>query len=349
MSVQQIPTGYIIDDTEVIAVELSNSKGTLVKLFTYGAILNKFIVKNAKGEMQDIVLGFDRIEDYFDQDYLAGYPYLGTIIGRYANRIKNGSFVVDGKNYQVAQNAGKDSLHGGINGFDKKNWDIVDYSEEQNSVTFEYESEAGEENYPGNLVVALTFELTENDELILSYEAECDEATPINLTHHAYFNLSPTGETVEKHKQQIFASNYLEQDDNFSVTGKLMEVKNTAFDFTEAKEIGRDWNADTGYDQTFVLDKIYGDLSLASKTSEAESGLTLSVYTTEPVAHLYTSKYLNVKNGKAGRDYPPYSAFCIETQHHPNAINIAEFPSTVLQPDELYTQTTIFKVALSTS
>ena len=347
MSVQQIPTGKIIDGEEVIAIELTNSKGTYVKIFNYGAIINKFVVKNAKGEKQDIVLGFDTFDEYLDPAYLANGAYLGAVVGRYANRIKNGRFTIDEERYQLAQNAGTDTLHGGIVGFDKKVWDVIELGDgPQSSVTLQYESVDGEENFPGNLIIDLTFELTENDELILSYEAETDKATAINLTHHGYFNLAPEGGNIKHHKQQIFASNYLEQDDNYSVTGKLIPVEGTPLDFTKSKEIGQDWDEKEGYDQTFVLDKIYGDLSLASKTIEEESGLVLSVYTTEPVAHLYTAKYLDVKNGKGGNDYGSYGAFCVETQHHPNAVNIPAFPSTILRPEDLYTQTTIYKVSL---
>lgn len=345
MSIQQIPTGKFINGEEVVAIELTNNKGTYVKLFNYGAIINKFIVKNAKGEMQDIVLGFDTFEQYVDPAYLKDYPYFGTIVGRYANRIKNGKFTIEGNTYQLAQNAGTDTLHGGLVGFDKKVWDVVE--EGESFVTLQYESVDGEENFPGNLIVDLTFELTDNDELILSYEAETDQATAINLTHHGYFNLAPKGGSIENHQQQIFAKNYLEQDDNYSVTGKLIPVAGTPLDFTELKAIGKDWNVEDGYDQTFVLDKIYGDLSLASKTIEKESGLVLSVYTTEPVAHFYTAKYVNVKNGKGGVDYLGSSAFCVETQHHPNGINIPEFPSTILKPEDLYSQTTIYKVSLN--
>ena len=347
MSVQQISTGKFIDGEEVFAIELTNSKGTYVKIFNYGAIINKFIVENIHGDKQDIVLGFDEFEQYTDPDYFVNYPYIGAVIGRYANRIKNGKFSVDGENYQLKLNTDDSTLHGGLVGFDRKVWDIIDLNESQNAVTLEYESLDGEEHFPGNLIVDLTFELTENNELILSYEAETDAATPINLTHHGYFNLSLTGGNVGKHQQQIFASNYLEQDEGYSVTGKLIPVSGTPLDFTSGKEIGKDWNEATGYDQSFVLDKIYGDLSLASKTIEADSGLTLSVYTTEPVAHFYTAKYLEVKNGKGGRDYVGLDAFCVETQHHPNAVNIPEFPTTILQPDDLYTQTTIYKVSLN--
>ncbi|WP_316737243.1 aldose epimerase family protein [Pedobacter aquatilis] len=345
MSIKQIPTGNIINGEEVIAIELTNSKGTYVKIYNYGAIINNFIVKNANGDMQDIVLGFDDFNQYFDEDYLENNPHIGAVIGRYANRIKSASFKIDGETYHLAKNNNSDSLHGGIDGFDKKVWDIVDFDEDNQSVTLQYESVDGEEGFPGNLIVDLTFQLTENNELILSYEAETDKATALNLTHHGYFNLAPNGGKIDKHKQQIFAENYLEQDNNYCVTGKLIPVKGSALDFTELKEIGRDWNAEEGYDQTYVLDKTYGDLSLASKTIEDESGLVLSIYTTEPVAHFYTSKYLKVKNGKGGKDYNGFEAFCVETQHHPNAVNVSEFPSTILYPDDLYTQTTIYKVS----
>ncbi|TDG35707.1 galactose mutarotase [Pedobacter changchengzhani] len=347
MQVKQIPTGIIINDNEVIAIELTNNKGTYVQIFNYGAIINKFIVKNIKNERQDIVLGFDTFEQYLNADYLANYPYLNTVIGRYANRIKGGEFSIADQDYELERNSGNCTLHGGAEGFDRKLWDIVETDNEVNaSVTLQYESVDGEEGFPGDLLVELTFELTDNDELILSYEAETDEDTPINLTHHIYFNLSPNGASVNQHHLQVFAPAYLEQDEDFAVTGKVLPVANTEFDFRTAKEIGKDCNPMEGYDKSFVLNKAYGDLTLASKTSEVESGLMLSVYTTEPVAHIYTGKYLDVKNAKGGKNYEAFDGFCIETQHHPNAVNIPEFPNTVLQPEDLYTQTTIFKVSL---
>lgn len=345
MKTKQINTGKIIDEKEVIAVELSNDKGTLVKIFNYGTIISQFIVKNAKGELQDIVLGFDNFDQYVSDEYLANYPYLGAIIGRYANRIKNGQFSIDGVDYQLAKTNGEDCLHGGKAGFDKKMWDIVNLSDEPNaSVTFQYFSLDGEEGFPGDLAIQLTFELTNNNELILTYQADTDEATPINLTHHSYFNLSPDLSPITKHVHLMNASNYLEQDSNYVVTGKLIPVEGTYHDFRKGKVIDENWNAVEGYDQTYVLDKTYGELTLASKTTEANSGLSLSVYTTEPVAHLYTAKYLNVKNGKGGRDYNEFDAFCVETQHHPNGLNIPHFPTTILRPEEVYGQVTIYKV-----
>jgi aldose 1-epimerase len=343
--ISQVNTGVFVDEKKVIAVQLSNNKGNYVKIFNYGTIIQQFVVKNANGVAQDIVLGFDKFDDYLSPDYLANYPYFGAVIGRYANRIKDGNFTVDGGGYQLPVNAGSCCLHGGLNGFDKKVWDIIEIAETPNAkVTFHYFSLDGEEGFPGDLAVQLSFEFTDHDELILSYQADTDEATPINLTHHSYFNLSLTGNKVMDHVHQMNASHYLEQDGDWAVTGKLLPVEGTIHDFTKARAIGSNWDAAEGYDQTYVLDKEYGALTLASKTTETNSGLSLLVYTTEPVAHLYTGKYLAVKDGKGGREYGAFDAFCVETQHHPNAINIPQFPNTILRPDEIYTQTTIYKI-----
>ncbi len=346
MSAKQTPTKILVDHKEVIAVELTNSKGTYVKLFNYGAIINKFVVINKNGERQDIVLGFDEFEGYISEDYLNNYPYLGAIIGRYANRIKNGEYTIDGMTYQLPKTNGNDCLHGGVEGFDRKIWDIVALEDSpQPSVTFQYFSIDGEEGFVGDLAVQLKFTLTDNNELILTYQADTDEATPINLTHHSYFNLSAKGDDVRRHLHQINSSNWLEQDDNFVVTGKQIPVEGSHYDFRKAKEIAESWDEENGYDQTYVLDKVYEDLTLASKTVDQTSGLTLSIYTTEPVAHFYTAKYLDVKNGKGGKHYRSFDGFCIETQHHPNGINLNDVPSTILRPDEIYSQTTIYKVS----
>ncbi|CAM4352289.1 aldose 1-epimerase [Pedobacter westerhofensis] len=339
MRENQISTGKIIDGKEVFAVELTNTRGSKVKIYNYGAIVSSFIVKNAHGEDQDIVLGFDDIDGYLNEDYLSEYPYLGAVIGRYANRIKDGKFQIGGSEYQLTQ-----SLHGGENGFDKKVWDILPTIDP--SLTLQYISPAGEENFPGNLTVQLSFKLTDEDELILDYHAVSDAATAINLTHHTYFNLARQGGNVAEHHHRMTASKYLEQDNDYIVTGKVLPGEGTIHDFLGGKAIGQDWDPEEGYDQTYVLDKPYGQMGLASETTERTSGLKLEVYTTEPVAHFYTAKYLNVAHGKGGRDYKKFEAFCIETQHAPNSVNIPAFPKTVLAPGETYLQTTIFKVTV---
>ncbi|MES2454517.1 MAG: aldose epimerase family protein [Bacteroidota bacterium] len=343
MDSKLIKTNKIIDGKEVFAIELTNTKGTYVKIYNYGAIIGKFVVVNKHGEKQDIVLGFDDFEQYLSEDYLSSYSYLGAVVGRYANRIKDGRFTLDGEDYQLAQNNGPDCLHGGVTGYDKRVWDVL--STIDPSVTLRYTSPAGEENFPGNLTIELTFKLTDDNELILDYKATTDAPTIVNLTHHGYFNLAPQGGSVENHIHRMPASNILEQDDNYVVNGVLIPVENTKYDFLAPKAIGKDWEPEEGYDQTWVLDKAYGELTLASETSEQASGLTLSVYTTEPIAHFYTGKYVNVKNAKDGKDYKAFDGFCVETQHHPNAINVPSFPNTVLRPGEVYSQTTIYKIA----
>ena len=342
MKANLIKTSHVIDGKQVYAVELINNHGTYVKIYNYGAIISNFVVENAHGVKQDIVLGFDDFSGYLAEDYLEEYPYLGAVIGRYANRIKDGQFTIDGKTYQVPDDRGKNSLHGGNVGFDKKVWDILPTIDP--SLTLQYVSPAGEQGFPGKLTIQLTFKLTDDNELILDYKAETDEATAINLTHHGYFNLAADGGSVAEHIHHMPASYYLEQDEDFVVTGNLIPVQGTVHNFLAAKKIGENWNATTGYDQTFVLDKEAGELTLASETWEETSGLKLSVYTTEPVAHFYTAISLDVKNGKGGKHYEASGAFCVETQHHPNGINIESFPTTVLKPGETYKQTTIYKV-----
>lgn len=342
MKTNLIHTGKIIDGKEVLGIELTNAKGTYVKVYNYGAIISKFIVINTHGEKQDIVLGFDDFDQYVSDSYLANYPYFGAAIGRYANRIKNGRFFIDGTEYQASTNNGNDLLHGGNSGFDKKVWEVLPTIDP--TLTLQYISKSGEENFPGNLTVQLTFKLTDEDELILDFKASTDAPTPVNLTHHGYFNLSPKGGSIKDHIHRMPASHYLEQDDNYVVTGNMIPVAGTTHDFVGPKPIGQDWNPNEGYDQTYVLDKEYGELTLVSETSEEKSGLTLSVYSTEPIVHFYTGKYVDVKNGKGGKDYHAFEGFCVETQHHPNAINIPKFPDTVLRPGEIYSQTTIYKI-----
>lgn len=349
MSVKQIATGVFVDDEEIIEVVLSNNKGSFVSILNYGTIIKQFVIRNAAGSFQDIVLGFDDVASYISSNYLANYPYFGAVIGRYANRIQDAQFTLSGHTYDLPMNTPGSCLHGGLSGFDKKVWDLAEIDSAISKVTFQYESVDGEEGFPGNLFVELSFQLTEHDELILSYEASTDQTTPVNLTHHSYFNLSANGSQIVDHVHQMNADYYLEQNENWAVNGNLLPVANTRFDFRQPKKIAADWDSINGYDQTFVLNKTYGDLTLASRTSNEQTGLSLLVYTTEPVAHLYTAKYLAVQGGKGGRSYSQFEAFCVETQHHPNAVNIPSFPNTLLEPGDLYHQTTIYKVNVNQS
>lgn len=328
---------------DIYLFTLSNAKETEVSITNYGAIITSFKVKQRDGTINDIVLGFDNVEDYLSKKYLDGYPYFGAAIGRYANRIKGGEFSIDGKTYSVAKNKITDHLHGGHEGFDKKVWTPLSHTD--NKLALKYRSADGEEGYPGNLDVTIEFELTDNNELIYEYTAKTDQPTAVNLTHHSYFNLDNGEGTIGKHMVKINAASILEQDDNFVVTGKSIAVANTQYDFRIFKQIDKDWIAADGYDQTFVLDNDdTGKLTLAATAYSNQSGLQLEVYTNEPVVHFYSGKWIPQLNGITRKNYGPFSGLCFETQKQPNAINIPAFPNTVLRPGETYYTRTMYKV-----
>lgn len=326
---------------DIYLFTLSNAKGTEVCITNYGAIITSFKIRQANGIINDIVLGFDKVEDYLSEQYLAGYPYFGAAIGRYANRIKNGEFIIDDKKYFLKKNKGTDHLHGGDNGLDKKVW--IGNSSSKNMLTLKYKSVDREEGYPGNLETELRFELTDNNELIYEYTASTDKPTAVNLTHHSYFNLNNGKGNIGDHWVTINAATILEQDTNFVVTGKQLPVENTVYDFTKTRRIDENWNVNDGYDQTYVIENI-NILNPVAEAYSKKSGLTLQVFTSEPVVHFYTGKWIPSLNGKNGNNYGPFSGFCFETQKHPNAINIPHFPNTILRPGETYYTKTIYRV-----
>jgi aldose 1-epimerase len=332
---------------DIYLFTLRNTNGTEVCITNYGAIITSFKLRDANGSANDIVLGFDKTEDYLSEEYLAGYPYFGAAIGRYANRIKNGGFSIDGRKYFLEKNKGADHLHGGANGFDKKVWDCDSHSEK--TVVLKYKSMDGEEGYPGNLESKLRFELTDNNELIYEYTASTDKPTVINLTHHSYFNLNNGHGTINEHVVKINSPAILEQDDNFVVTGKCIPVEGTIYDFSQLRRIDNKWNGADGYDQSFVLkennpvDPTTG-LALAAEAFSEQSKLKLEVYTNEPLVHFYTGKWIPFLKGKNGKNYGPFSGFCFETHKHPNSINIPDFPNTILRPGEIYQSKTMYRI-----
>lgn len=341
LKMEKIKSQYCLSGEDIYLFTLRNTKGTEVCITNYGAIITSFKVCQANGAINDIVLGFDKVEGYLSQDYLAGYPYFGAAIGRYANRIKNGQFSIDSKKYTLSKNKTTDHLHGGANGFDKKVWDYVSHSEK--TLTLKYKSIDGEEGYPGNLETELRFELTDSDELIYEYTARTDKPTAVNLTHHSYFNLNNGSGTIGDHLVKINSAAMLEQDDNFVATGKYLPVINTVHDFKNAKPIDENWNAEDGYDQTYLIESTNTSHPVAEACSK-RSGIVLQVFTAEPVVHFYTGKWIPFLNGKSGNSYGPFSGFCFETHKHPNAINIAHFPNTVLRPGEIYHTQTMYRV-----
>ena len=333
---------------DVCLFSLQNAKGTEVLITNYGAIITSFKIKQADGKINDIVLGFDTVKDYLEKDYLEKYPWLGAAIGRYANRIGGCSFTIDGKKYMLPVNIPDNHLHGGVTGFDKKVWNIDSFVQfPKPSLTLDYFSADGEEGYPGNLKVTLLFELSDDNELSYEYFAECDQPTAINLTHHSYFNLNNGKGTIKEYLLKIYADMTLEQDDHLVTTGRIVPVENSAFDFREFYSIGEGLKRIPEYDKSFVTNGAAKDsagIQLMAEAKSEQSNILLRVYSTDPVVHFYSGKWIPELNGKDGNRYGSFAGFCLETHKHPNAINIPHFPNTILRPGEKYYQKNIYKV-----
>ena len=248
-----------------------------------------------------------------------------------------------GKRIQLADNKAGNTLHGGFEGFDKKVWDVIEVKDETNpSISFQYISPDGEEGFPGSLTTKFTVTLTAST-LQYNIEAVTDAATAINLSYHPYFTLDENSSAVNEQKAKIHAAHWLEQDDDFCVTGKLIATKNTPYDFSNWQPILQLWNKDDGYDQSFVADKRKDELSLMAEAKSSDDNLHMQVYSTEPVVHFYTGKWIPNIKGKQELAYGPFSGYCFETHQYPNAVNIPGFANTILQPGEVQQQTTIFQ------
>ena len=337
---------------DIYLFALCNSKNTEALITNYGAIITAFKIKQPDGYVNDIVLGFEKVEDYFSEEYLKQYPWFGCAVGRYANRIGNMKFEIDGIQYPLTKNRPHEHLHGGIAGFDKKVWQFVSMGEDpQPFLELKYQSADGEEGYPGNMDVLIRFELNDENELSYQYTATCDKPAAINLSHHSYFNLNNGVGTIKDHKLKIYASNILEQDAILVATGKSIPVANTPFDFREFYCIGDGLKRIEEYDKSFVVDKKETsagstELQLVAEAMSSQTKTRLQVYSTEPIVHFYSGKWIPVVKGKNGAIYGPCSGFCLETHKHPNAINILHFPNTVLRPGETYYQKTVYKITV---
>jgi aldose 1-epimerase len=340
--------GKTADGKSVEIFTLSNSHGLKARVMTWGATLVSMDAPDRAGKLADITLGFDSLDGY-----LGTHPYFGVIAGRYANRIAKGKFTLDGKEYTLAVNNGANHLHGGIKGFDKKNWagTIVSETEDNHSVRFSTASPDGEEGYPGAMSVTVTYTLTEKNELRIDYEARTYKPTVLNLTNHAYWNLAGAGEgDILGHELTLHASKFTPVDDGSIPTGKLESVAGGPMDFTKAKAIGKDFAQMTGtpggYDHNFVIDQHAAKSSNwnpAAELFDPKSGRVMKVSTTEPGVQFYTGNYLDgTITGKGGKVYKKNFGVCLETQHFPDSPNHPEFPSTVLQPGKTYRSSTIY-------
>lgn len=335
-----------INGKQTCLILLKNENGMSVALTNYGARIVSIFVPDKFGKFDDVVLGFNTIQEYLSADEL----YHGATIGRFANRIANARFTLDDEEIQLTANNGINHLHGGTNGFHAVVWDVLE--SDGHSVTFRYNSKDGEEGFPGNLIVDVSFTLTQENELVIEYLAISDKKTILNLTNHAYFNLKAEGSgSVGQHKLTIFADAFTPINERGIPTGEIQSVEHTPLDFRKEKDMGEEWNADhtqiqigNGYDHNFVLKKRESNtFEFVAKVYEPESGRVLEVHTTEPGLQLYTANYFSGNDiGKQGTSYLPKSAFCLETQHFPDSPNQSHFPNVVLEKGEKFYSKTVY-------
>lgn len=336
-----MPTGEIVN-----LYTLTNDAAMEVKISDFGGIITSILVPDRNGQTADVVLGFDDFDGYFQTN-----PYFGCLVGRFANRIAGGKFELDGVSYTVALNDGVNHLHGGLEGFNRVIWEAEPFStSEKVGLKLSYVSQDGEEGYPGDLFVAVTYTLTNDNALQIDYHATCSKRTIVNLTNHAYFNLANEG-TILDHELALYANAFTAIDETLIPTGEIRSVKATPFDFTTPTRMGAmiDQNDEQlifagGYDHNWVLDSDDGKLALAATVSEPSSGRILETYTTQPGIQFYAGNFLDgTLVGKKGVAYAKRSGFCLETQHFPDSPNQPNFPSTVLMPGDALCQTTVYK------
>ena len=322
---------------------LTNSKGMMVRVINYGGSITDILTPDKNGELGSVVLGFDSLSSYTG----SMNALMGACVGRVAGRISNRKFTLDGKEYNLTSN-----IHGGVLGFHKRIWEIIEISGNNwVGLQLSYFSKDGEEGFPGNLKLTVTYCLTNNNEFKIDYTATTDKATPVVLTNHTYFNLSGGKEAkVLNTELTVFADKHLEDTNDLIPTGKMLNVKGTPFDFTNPQLIGKgmeETNMGNGYDMTYALRNTSGKLSLIANAYEPLSGRTMQVYSTEPGLVFYTGNHLNDKIiGRNGKTMAKNGAFCLETQHFPDSPNRPEFPNTILRPGEIFKSQTVYKFSV---
>ena len=336
----------VIDDHAVKLFSLTNNNGMLSEITNYGGRVVSLWVPDKEGIYTDVVLGYETLDGYLSSNE----GYYGAIIGRYANRIAKGRFSLNNVEYTLATNNGENHLHGGKNGFNNVIWEarLIDNS----TLELRYTSVDGEEGYPGNLDIKVIYQLTDENELKVEYWASTDKSTPVNLTHHSFFNLHGDGRgSMNDHILQINANSYTPVNQNLIPTGDIADVRGTPMDFRIAKIIGKDLNRESkqlvygnGYDFNWVINQNAKGLNYAARVEEPASGRVMEVYTNEPGVQFYGGNFLNGSDvGKNNHVYRSQEAFCLETQHYPDSPNQTNFPNTVLNPGDEYYSLCIYK------
>lgn len=344
MSVEKTFWGITKDGKEVHKYFIANEQGANIEVIDYGAILVSVCVPDNTGLLRDVVLGYDRLEDYEENP-----NFFGATIGRSGNRIANGRFEINSVIYQMDQNENENNVHSGKNGFEKRIWNVDEA--DRDHVVFSLLSPDGDEGFPGEFKISVTYTLTEENEVKIHYSGICDKDTVANMTNHSYFNLGghDSGLVLDQ-ILQINADSFTPVADSKSIpTGEIAPVKGTPMDFTEGKPIGRDIEADFeqliftgGYDHNYVLNNQNGTVRLAAKAKSEESGIGLEVYTDTPGVQFYAGNFISGPAGKDGVSYEPRAGFCLETQYYPNSINEPGFPSPILKKGDRYETTTIY-------
>jgi aldose 1-epimerase len=349
MQLQQQPYGVAHSGAYADLYTLTNDQGVIITLTNYGGIITTLQTPDREGQPGDIVLGYDKLEEY-----VARNPFFGCLVGRYANRIANASFMLKGRHYTLAQNNGQNHLHGGTVGFDKVLWAAEPFTTPATvGVKLTYASADGEEGYPGNLAVTVVYTLTNDNEFHIDYSATTDQTTIINLTNHTYFNLAGQGSILD-HVMQIHADSFTPVNKSLIPTGEIQSVAGTPLDFRTPTPIGARIDQEDeqlgyggGYDHNWVIAGTPGELRSAAFVSEPTSGRTLEVLTTQPGVQFYSGNVLPTLTGKGGKSYTRRSGFCLETQHFPDTPNQPTFPSAQLEPGERYEETTIWKFGVA--
>jgi aldose 1-epimerase len=343
MNLHTDPFGRTPEGEEIVLYTLTSAKGLRARITNFGAILVSLEVPDRHGKLDDVTLGFESLDKYIEQR-----AYFGATVGRYANRIGNARFVLDGVEYKLAANDGPNHLHGGIKGFDKAVWKPVEVTaaEDRAWARLTYLSKDGEEGYPGNLRCTVTYMLTNDDEFRVHYEAETDKKTVLNLTNHTYWNLAGLGSgSVLGHDLMLDATRFTVVDKGLIPAGVTASVLDTPLDFVSPKTIGsRIRQLRYGYDHNYILSGRADALKLAARLHEPTGGRILEVYTTEPAVQLYTGNFLDGSViGKNSKPYHKHAGLCLETQHYPDSPNKPSFPSTVLEPGRKFTSLTVHK------